>query len=120
MSAGKGTSNTDTQRENDTRESKLLLPRGMQRKTQNVFCVRKLHRMGFSPQENMQHHAELAKMSCESGWKQTLKVQLKFRKVVLKQTFPDKSVFQYSIKGKQLTSCELLQNMCKLMDTLPC
>ena len=39
---------------------------------------------------------------------------------MLKQTFPDKSVFQYSTKGKQLTSCELLQNLCKLMDALPC
>ena len=39
---------------------------------------------------------------------------------MLKQTFPDKSVFQYSKAGKQLTSFELLLNLCKLMEALPC
>ena len=56
----------------------------------------------------------------ESSRKQAPKVQLKFTKVVLKQTFPDKLVFQYSIKGKQLTSSELLQNLCKVIHALAC
>ena len=62
----------------------------------------------------------LAKKPSETRRKQTLKTQLKFRQVVLKQTFPDKSVFQYSKAGKQLTSFELLQNLCKLMEASPC
>lgn len=60
------------------------------------------------------------KKTSETSRKQALRLQLKFRKVVLKQTFPDKSVFQYSNRGKQLTSGELLQNLCKLMDASPC
>ena len=39
---------------------------------------------------------------------------------MLQQTFPGKSAFQYSKAGKQLTSFELLQNLCKLMEALPC
>lgn len=64
--------------------------------------------------------AVLAKKSSETKRKQALKTQLKFRQVVLKQAFSDKSVFQYSKAGKQLTSPELLQNLCKLMEASRC
>ena len=62
--------------------------------------------------------SKIKKKSSESSRKQALKVQLKFRKVVLKQSFPDKAVYQYSKGKKQLTSDELLGNLCKLMDEM--
>ena len=99
------------------REQALVAKRNAEEDTKRILCSQMAQDGFFTSRE----HAtpELAKRSSESSRKQPLKVQLKFRKVALKQTFPDKSVFQYSIKGKQLTSRELLQNLCKLMDALP-
>ena len=68
----------------------------------------------------MHYHTTASEESCETCRKQTLKTQLKFRQVVLKQTFSDKSLFQYSKAAKQLTSFELLQNLCKLMEASLC
>ena len=62
--------------------------------------------------------SKIKKKSSKSSQKQALKVQLKFRKVVLKQSFPDKAVFQYPKGKKQLTSDKLLGNLCKLMEEM--
>lgn len=100
------------------REQALVAKRNAEEDTKHALCLQIAKDGFFTSREHAA--SELAKKSSESSRKQALKVQLKFRKVVLKQTYPDKSVFQYSIKGKQLTSCELLQNLCKVMDASPC
>ena len=84
------------------REQTLLQKRNAKKEKKLQICTQ-ISQDGFWTLRD-DAKSKLAKKSCESHRKQALKTQLKFRQVVLKQTFPDKSVFQYSKAGKQLTS----------------
>lgn len=47
----------------------------------------------------------------------SLKLQIKFRRKVLCQTYPDLSVFKFSCNGKQLSVDQLEANLYKLLPT---
>ena len=61
----------------------------------------------------------LAKISSENKKKEALKMQIRFRLVILKQSFPDKSVYHFSKGGKQLKSGDLAKNLTKLIEAAP-
>ena len=48
-----------------------------------------------------------------------LKTQLRYRRCILQQSFPDKSVFFFSKGGKQLSSAIFAENLTKLTATTP-
>ncbi len=49
----------------------------------------------------------------------SLQTQLHFGKQVLKQSYPDKSVFRFSRMRKKLSSSELTANLLKLISAVP-
>ena len=57
----------------------------------------------------------LAKFKSKTAKTKALKAQLYFRKKVLEQTYPEKSVYHYSHQGKVLTPDQLATNLCKLL-----
>ena len=60
---------------------------------------------------------ELQRTKSITQKKKKLKNQIKFRKLVLLQEYhQDKTIFQFSIKGKQLSVLELKQNLSKLVN----
>ena len=61
----------------------------------------------------------LSKEKSKSAKLKALKAQLNFRKKVLEQRHPDKDVFAFSSKGKQLSVDELVSNLKKLLSTAP-
>ena len=61
----------------------------------------------------------LGKEKSKSAKLKVLKVQLNFRNEVLEQKHPDKEVFAFSRKGKQLSVDELVSNLEKLLSTSP-
>ena len=61
----------------------------------------------------------LAKEKSKSAKVKALKAQLNFRRRVLEQKHPDKEVFSFSRKGKQLSVDELVSNLEKLLSTTP-
>ena len=61
----------------------------------------------------------LGKEKSKSAKLKALKAQLNFRKKVLEQRHPDKDVFAFTRKGKQLSVDELVSNLNKLLSTAP-
>ena len=61
----------------------------------------------------------LAKERSKSAKLKALKAQLNFRRRVLEQKHPDKEVFAFSRKGKQLSVDELVSNLEKLLSASP-
>ena len=61
----------------------------------------------------------LAMEKSKSAKIKALKAQLNFRRRVLEQQHPDKEVFAFSRKGKQLSVDELVSNLEKLLSTSP-
>ena len=61
----------------------------------------------------------LAKLKSKSAKLKALKSQLNFRRRVLEQKHPDKDVFVFSRKGKQLSVDELVSNLENLLTTSP-
>ena len=55
----------------------------------------------------------------ESTKKKALQVQIKFRQLVLKQEYKDKSVFNFSQNRKQFSSAKLYSNLVKLISSSP-
>ena len=48
-----------------------------------------------------------------------LQTQLRFRQFVLKQPYPDKTIFSFSKAKKKLSSDQLMSNLCELIDSSP-
>ena len=61
----------------------------------------------------------LAKITGEKKKQEALKVQIHFRQSILKQSFPDKTVFYFSKGRKQLKSADLAKNLTTLIEAAP-
>jgi E1A/CREB-binding protein len=57
----------------------------------------------------------LAQFSRKFDKLRALKLQIKFRHIVMNQTHPDKSLFKFSHKGKQYSITQLTENLCHLL-----
>ena len=58
----------------------------------------------------------LSKLPNETKRKAALKVQLRFREIVLCQQYTDRAVFQFSKAKKQFSSQKLFDNLCQLIN----
>ena len=68
-------------------------------------------------QTNEQIITGLASLKSKTAKLKALKCQLDFRKKVLQQTYPDKTVFQATVQGKKLSVDEMTHNLLKLLST---
>ena len=68
-------------------------------------------------QTNEQIITGLASLKSKTAKLKALKCQLYFRKKVLQQTYPDKTVFQATVQGKKLSVDEMTHNLLKLLST---
>lgn len=78
----------------------LLQRNKMHRKSHESICFQVLKEGFWVSKEDAE--SKIAKKSNETSRKDAVKLQLRFRKVVLKQA-GDKSLFQFSAKGTKTT-----------------
>ena len=99
------------------REEALVCKQKKERKKMITIC-KQICKLGIY-RTKKDISLNLAKITGEKKKQEALKVQIRFRQSILKQSFPDKTVFYFSNGQKQLKSADLAKNLTTLIEAAP-